>query len=142
MKYMFFALVALVAAPVVADEPADLSSLGLVGLEAVSEADAMEIRGQSSSTNALSVNSLASMFYDPATGSQFNFEAASVNYGESDMTVGDANSSGGEVAVGNTAIAFEVGTFSASLGQSALFAGGQAGAQGAFTFSLNVPSFN
>lgn len=101
----------------------------------------MQVRGLSSSSAAMSVNSLAGLIYDPATGSQQNFEAASFNSSESAQTVSTENSSGAEAAVGMTALSMDVGTFSGSVGQFALFAGGQSGAQGAFTFSINVPSF-
>ncbi|HBJ37580.1 MAG TPA: hypothetical protein DDZ51_23055 [Planctomycetaceae bacterium] len=141
MKKFLLAAFALMAAPVVASEPAELRGLGLDSMQVVSENEGMQVRGLSSSSAAMSVNSLAGLFYDPATGSQTNFEAASFNSSSSAQTVNTANSSGAEAAIGATALSLEVGTFSASMSQFALFAGGQSANQGAFTFSLNVPSF-
>jgi len=142
MKKIMFAALALMAAPVFASEPAELSGLGLGSMQVVSEQDGMQVRGLSSTSAAMSVNSLAGLIYDPATGSQSNFEAASFNSSSSAQTVNTANSSGAEAAIGSTALTMEVGTFSASMSQFALFAGGQSATQGAFTFSLNVPSFS
>lgn len=141
MKKIVFAAIAFLAAPVVASEPADLLGLGLDSMQVVSEQEGMQVRGLSSSSAAMSVNSLAGLIYDPGTGSQSNFEAASFNSSESQQTVNTANSSGAEASVGSTALTMDVGSFSASMSQFALFAGGQSANQGAFTFSLNVPSF-
>jgi len=142
MKKVMFAALALLASPVFATEPAELSGLGLDSMQVVSEQDGLQVRGLSSKSGAMSVNSLAGLIYDPATGSQTNFEAASFNSSSSAQTVNTPNSSGAEAATGMTALSLEVGLFSASISQFALFAGGQSGSQGAFTFSLNVPSFN
>lgn len=141
MKKIVFAAIAFLAAPVVASEPADLLGLGLDSMQVVSEQEGMQVRGLSSSSAAMSVNSLAGLIYDPGTGSQSNFEAASFNSSDSQQTVNTANSSGAEASVGSTALTMDVGSFSASMSQFALFAGGQSANQGAFTFSLNVPSF-
>lgn len=141
MKKIVFAAFAFLAAPVVASEPADLLGLGLDSMQVVSEQEGMQVRGLSSSSAAMSVNSLAGLIYDPGTGSQSNFEAASFNSSDSQQTVNTANSSGAEASVGATALTMDVGSFSASMSQFALFAGGQSANQGAFTFSLNVPSF-
>lgn len=141
MKKILFAAIAFLAAPVVASEPADLLGLGLDSMQVVSEQEGMQVRGLSSSSAAMSVNSLAGLIYDPLTGSQSNFEAASFNRSENDQTVSTASSSGAEASVGATALTMDVGTFSASISQFALFAGGQSANQGAFTFSLNVPDF-
>jgi len=141
MKKYLFAALALMAAPVAASEPVDFSGLGLDSVQIVSEKEGMQVRGLSSNSAAMSVNSLAGLIYDPGTGSQTNFEAASFNSSSSDQTVNTANSSGAEAAIGMTGLSLEVGTFSASMSQFALFAGGQSATQGAFTFSLNVPNF-
>lgn len=141
MKKILFAAIAFLAAPVVASEPADLLGLGLDSMQVVSEQEGMQVRGLSSSSAAMSVNSLAGLIYDPGTGSQSNFEAASFNSSDSQQTVNTANSSGAEASVGATALTMDVGSFSASVSQFALFAGGQSANQGAFTFSLNVPDF-
>lgn len=141
MKKVMFAALALFAAPVLASEPAELRGLGLDSIQAVSEQEGLQVRGLSSLSSAMSVNSLAGLIYDPATGSQTNFEAASFNNGSSEQTVNTANSSGAEASIGMTALSMEVGLFSASVSQFALFSGGQSGAQGTFSFSLNVPSF-
>ncbi len=141
MKKIVFAAIAFLAAPVVASEPAGLLGLGLDSMQVVSEQEGMQVRGLSSSSAAMSVNSLAGLIYDPGTGSQSNFEAASFNSSDSQQTVNTANSSGAEASVGATALTMDVGSFSASMSQFALFAGGQSANQGAFTFSLNVPSF-
>lgn len=141
MKKIVFAAFAFLAAPVVASEPADLLGLGLDSMQVVSEQEGMQVRGLSSNSAAMSVNSLAGLIFDPGTGSQSNFEAASFNSSSSNQTVNTANSSGAEASVGATALTMDVGSFSASVSQFALFAGGQSANQGAFTFSLNVPSF-
>jgi len=142
MKKVIFAIAALIAAPVVASEPADLNQLGLGSLAAVSEEAGMEVRGLAGATHAVAVNSMAVMFYDLASGSQFNFETASLNRSTGDGVVQENVTSGAEAAIGSTPIAFTVGDFSASLSQAAVFAGGQSGANSSFSFSLNVPSFN
>lgn len=141
MKKVIFAVLALFAAPVMANEPVDLLSYGLGEMQTVSEDAGMQVRGLSSTSAAMSVGSLAGLLFNPDNGSQINFESASFNSGASEQTVGTANSSGAEAAVGATALTFDMGTFSGNVGQFALFSGGQSGAQGAFTFSLNVPSF-
>lgn len=142
MKKIIFAIAALMAAPVVASEPTDLNQFGLGGLATVSEEAGMEVRGLSGATHAVSVNSMAVLFYDLASGSQFNFETASLNRSTGDGVVQENVTSGAEAAIGTTALAFNVGDFSASLSQFAGFAGGQSGANSSFSFSLNVPSFN
>jgi len=142
MKKLIFAVAALLAAPVVASEPADLNQLGLGSLATVSEEAGLEVRGLSANANAISVSSLALLFHDQGTGSQFNFESASLNFSDADGTVMEDVTAGAEAAAGNTAITFAVEGFSASLSQSALFSGGQSGGNGPFSFTLNVPSFN
>lgn len=142
MKKLLFVVAALLASPVVASEPSDLNQLGLGSLATVSEDAGMEVRGLAGSTYAVSVNSMAVMFYEVASGSQYNFETASLNTSAADGTVQENVTSGAEASVGNTAVAFAVEDFSASLGQVALFAGGQSGANSSFSFSLNVPSFS
>jgi len=58
MKKLIFAVAALLAAPVVASEPADLNQLGLGSLATVSEEAGLEVRGLSANANAISVSSL------------------------------------------------------------------------------------
>lgn len=143
MKKIVFAIIALMAAPVVASEPADLAGLGLVGLQTVSDEAGMEVRGLSGSTYALSVGSMSTLLYDTATGNQVNLDVASLNFGDSDAAVGNVASSGGEITGGTAGLNLEVDGFSAVFGQSAFFAGGQTASLGNFAINgINVPSFN
>ncbi len=116
--------------------------IGLGALEICGEADAMQIRGQSSRSYSMGVASLSALIYDPATGSQTNIDIAFFSNSESTATVSDPTSAAVEGVVGFTGLGIEIGGFRASLSQGALFFGGQSATQGMFSVNaLNVPQF-
>lgn len=132
------------AVPAMASEPADFSRWGLGDLQVVSDQQGESIRGEASRAYSMSVASISALIYDPATGSQTNIDLAHFSNSEATGTAGNPSTAATEGALGLTGFDIEVGTFKASIGQSAVFVGGQSGAgrAGSFTFqSLNVPRF-
>lgn len=75
LKYIFAALFAcLCATPV---DAANLDDFGLTGVEACSEAEAGEVRGQGAVSTAMA--SFQIMIFDYVSGSSFNFQGSSIN---------------------------------------------------------------
>lgn len=143
MKKLVLTLVALAAAPAIASEPVELAGLGLAAMQEVSEQDGLRVRGLSAASASLSVASMSGLLFDPVSGDQVNIDMSQLTTSSGQMTGNEGSSAGGEAAVGFTGMAFDVNDFSATLGQSALFAGGQTAANGSFNISsLNVPSFS
>lgn len=137
-------LVLCLSGPTMASEPTDLSRWGLGDLQVVSDHQGEAIRGEASRAYSMSVASISALIYDPATGSQTNIDLAHFSNSESTGTVSNPSTAATEGALGLTGFAIEVGTFKATIGQSAVFVGGQSGAgpAGSYTFqSLNVPRF-
>ena len=70
------ALSVLVAAPALAEDgrvsQSDLASLGLAGMEVVSDDAGMQVRGMSSNAWATSMTLFNMVMFDPNTGSNFN----------------------------------------------------------------------
>ena len=144
MKKLVLTLVALAATtPAIASEPAELAGLGLAAMQEVSEQDGMQVRGLSAASASLSVASMSGLLFDPVSGDQVNIDLSQLTTSSGQMTGNEGSSAGGEAAVGFTGMAFDVNDFSATLSQSALFAGGQTAANGSFNINLlNVPSFS
>lgn len=120
-----------------------LAAFGLQGLNRITDAQAMQVRGMSSRSYSMGVASLSALIFDPATGTQVNIDIANFSNSESTGSVSTASSSAVEGVVGFTGLDIQVGGFRASLSPGALFFGGQSGAGGGFSVnSLNVPRFN
>ena len=75
LKYIFAALfVCVCAAPV---DAANLDDFGLAGVEACSEVEAAEVRGQGAISTGMA--SFQIMIFDYVSGSSFNFQGSSIN---------------------------------------------------------------
>jgi hypothetical protein len=113
-KYILGLVAALTVSPVVANEPVALSSLGLSSIEVVSEEAGMEVRGLSSSAASSGLAAVAGIIFDPATGSQFNFNNNNYSSG-TDENAGLGESSATEIntlaSLGDFTI--NIGTFTA-----------------------------
>ncbi len=147
MKKILAFVAMLIAAPVVASEPADLSGLGLAGLQTVSDQAGMEVRGLSSSAYGAGLSTMRLFAIDPDTGATLNLNMSQFNTGSADGAVG----AGSAVATG-TALSFQgfdlaVGTFNVTLGGD-VGGVGQSSGQNAFTADVifdiatpGVPTF-
>ena len=74
------ALVVLGAIPAFAGDgnvsPATLSALGLGGMQVVSDAEGMQVRGTSASVQATSLSLFSAVLYDPFSGGNFTFSSS------------------------------------------------------------------
>ena len=105
-------IAALFAAPVVADEPIALESLGLVGLESVEDSAGLEVRGKSANAYSSGLSTIRAFAIDPATGATFNANSSNYSKSSSDSTAtapGDSTASSATLA-GFSGLAFDVGT--------------------------------
>ncbi len=149
-KIALCVIAALFAAPVVADEPIALESLGLVGLESVEDSAGLEVRGKSANAYSSGLSAIRAFAIDPATGATFNANSSNYSKSSSDSTAttpGDSTASSVTLA-GFSALSFDVGTFSADIAGSSATSGlGNNGAvsplardfdftAGGFTFAL------
>lgn len=115
MKKMIAFVAMLIAAPVVASEPADLSGLGLAGLQTVSDQAGMEVRGLSSSAYGAGLSTMRLFAIDPDTGATLNLNMSQFNTGSADgATDGSAVAAG--TALSFQGLALEVGDFEVTLG--------------------------
>ena len=77
------ALVVLGAIPALAADGnvpgATLSALGLSGMQEVSDAEGMQVRGMSSSVQASSLSLFNAVLYDPYSGAYYTFSGSSSN---------------------------------------------------------------
>ncbi len=58
---------------------ATLSALGLGGMQVVSDAEGMQVRGMSSSVQATSLSLFSAVLFDPFSGGNFTFAGADFN---------------------------------------------------------------
>ena len=107
-------IAALFAAPVVADEPIALESLGLVGLESVEDSAGLEVRGKSSNSYSSGLSAIRAFAIDPATGATFN--ANSSNYSKASQEGSAADESVAQAATfaGFTALNFDIASTNGS----------------------------
>jgi hypothetical protein len=112
MKKMIAFVAMLIAAPVVASEPADLSGLGLAGLQTVSDQAGMEVRGLSSSAYGAGLSTMRLFAIDPSTGSTANINMSSFNTASADATVGDPAQSDVGTSLAFSDISFSIGNTS------------------------------
>jgi len=121
---------ALFAVPSLAGEgtvsKSTLNSLGLSGMQVMSDAEGMQIRGMHSSASSTSVNSVSVFLIDPATGSNTAFNAASHSTA-SDDSFGSSttNVTSGFIGVGGFAV-FNPGFSFGAFDGAAVLGGGSA----------------
>ena len=119
---MMILVATMVAAPVMAEEgnlsDATLSSLGLGSLQVLSDANGMEVRGMSSSSQASSLSFASFLIFDPNTGASWTGQVADFgrgtaeNAGLSITSVASAQSAGGFTAF-STSVSNGTDTFTA-----------------------------
>ena len=122
-------LLALVAVPALAEEgnvpQATLSSLGLGGMQVMSDTDGMQVRGLSSNAQATSLSLFSAFLFDPNTGVNFSFNGADFgratdeNAGLNAASSATVNS-GASLAAFTATITFNGITWSATLGPIAV----------------------
>jgi len=140
MKKLFLILGLLVGNVAVANEPSDLTDLGLGTLQSVSEEVGNEVRGLSASANSTGLSALTAIVFDPATSSQFNF--ATNNFSTSaDENAGAATiaTTGAETGAGISAFSINIGNFSASFTAGLLFGTGQGAGASDFAITFTLP---
>lgn len=120
-------IAALFAAPVVADEPIALESLGLVGLESVEDSAGLEVRGKSSNSYSSGLSAIRAFAIDPATGATFNANASNYSKSSEEGAVGADSTASAATFAGFTGLSFDIAdgtsTFSADLAGSTTSSG-------------------
>jgi len=108
-------LMVLVAAPALAGDgnvpQATLSALGLGGMQVVSDAQGMQVRGMSSNAQATSVSFFSAFLFDPFSGSNFAFVGADFGRATDENAGLNATSSASVAsAAGNAALTNSITT--------------------------------
>lgn len=144
-KFVLSLVAALAISPVMADDSVNLAGLGLGGLQPVSEAAGMKVRGLSSSAQGFSMAVASALIIDPSSGSSARFDASAFN------TVTDENGGFDEASAASTvanlvfptlSLDIDAGTdsFVGSVSNGAIFSNTQGGAGTPFAFDL--PTFD
>lgn len=110
MKKTLLALFAmLVATPVMATEPTDLSSLGLSDIQVVSEDAGMQVRGLSSNAYSSGLSTVRAFAIDVATGATFNANASNFSSGSQDGVTTATSTAGASTFAGFNGLTFTTG---------------------------------
>ncbi len=97
---------------------ASLAAFGFDGMEKMSDADGLQVRGMSSSAQSSSVSFASFLVFDPATGAAFSGQAADFSRGTAEnaglnIASNSTSSSTATIAAFNTTIISAGNTFSA-----------------------------